>query len=69
MATVKKVALRIREVLHAKYVGEQVVGMDIPHTHIHVFPFSNMEEYLVVPDMSADPDQAALTEMAQKLAF
>jgi histidine triad (HIT) family protein len=69
VATVKKGALRIREVLHAKYVGEQVVGMDIPHTHIHVFPFSNMEEYLVVPDMSADPDQAALTEMAQKLAF
>jgi len=69
MTAVKKVALRIKDVLNPPYVGEQIVGMDIPHTHIHVFPFKNMQEYLFVPDMSAEPDHKALAEMAKKLAF
>jgi histidine triad (HIT) family protein len=69
MATVKKVALRIREVMQAKYVGEQIIGMDVPHAHIQVFAFNNMDEYSTIPDMSADPDNDALTAIAQKLAI
>jgi histidine triad (HIT) family protein len=69
MATVKKVALRIREVMQAKYVGEQIVGIDLPHAHVHVFAFNNMDEYRVAPDMSADPDNEALEAIAQKLSF
>lgn len=69
MATVKKVALRIKEVLQPKYVGEQIIGVDVPHAHIHVFPFNNMDEYRHVPDMNAEPDHAALAAMAKKLAF
>jgi histidine triad (HIT) family protein len=69
MNTVKKVALRIRRILQPKLVGEQIVGEDVPHTHVHVFPFNSMEEYRRIPDMSAEPDHAALTEMAKKLAF
>jgi histidine triad (HIT) family protein len=69
MATVKKVALRIREVMQAKYVGEQIVGIDLPHAHVHVFAFNNMDEYQLAPDMSADPDNEALEAIAQKLSF
>jgi diadenosine tetraphosphate (Ap4A) HIT family hydrolase len=69
MATVKKVALRIREVMQAKYVGEQIVGIDLPHAHVHVFAFNNMDEYRLAPDMSADPDNEALEAIAQKLSF
>jgi histidine triad (HIT) family protein len=69
MATVKKIAQRIKEVLQPAYVGEQIVGMDVPHAHVHVFPFKNLEEYLRIPDMGADPDHPALTEMSNKLAL
>jgi histidine triad (HIT) family protein len=69
MATTKKVANRIREVLHPSRVGIQVEGTGVPHAHVHVFPFSTVEEFRAMPDMSADPDEAALAEMAQKLAF
>lgn len=69
MATVKKVALRIREVLGPKFVGEQVVGVDVPHVHVHVFPFNSIEEYRQIPDMQAEPDHAALAAIAQRLAF
>lgn len=69
MATVQKVARRIREVLNATYVGEQVVGVDVPHAHVHVFPFEDSKVFLTPVDMDAEPDHAALAEIAKKLAF
>jgi histidine triad (HIT) family protein len=69
MAATKLIANRIRQILHPTRVGIQVEGTGVPHAHVHVFPFSTVEEFRATPDMSADPDQAALAEMAQKLAF
>ena len=69
MSTAKKVALRLREVLTAPYVGEQVVGVDVPHAHVHLIPFSTVAEFRHIPDMQAEPDHVALAEMAKKLAF
>ena len=68
-ATVKLVALRIRAVLGRPYIGELVVGIDVPHAHVHVYPFSTVEESRFVPDLSAEPDHAALAAIAKKLAF
>ncbi|HEX5797658.1 MAG TPA: HIT domain-containing protein [Candidatus Saccharimonadales bacterium] len=67
--TVKKVCKRIEEVLKPDRVGIKVIGIDVPHAHIHVFPFDGMDEYNRVPDMSKEPDHEALAEMAEKLAF
>lgn len=69
MLSVKKVALRIRTVLARPYVGSLVVGIDVPHAHVHVYPFSTTAESQFIPDQSAEPDHAALAEVAKKLAF
>lgn len=69
MATVKKVARRIRVVFGRPYVGELVVGIDVPHAHVHVYPFNTTEESRYVPDPSAEPDHAALAAVAKKLTF
>lgn len=69
MATVKKVAERIREVLKPKRVGLQIVGVDVPHAHIHVFPFNNMDEYHFKPDLNATPNNEELARIAEQLAF
>jgi histidine triad (HIT) family protein len=69
MATSKKVALRLREVLAAPYVGEQIIGVDVPHAHVHLIPFSTTAEFRRLPDMQADPDHDALAEMAKRLRF
>lgn len=67
MLTVRKVALRIQEVLQPKRVGIQVVGVDVNnHAHVHVFPFNNMGEYRQIP---APAEDSELREMAQKLRF
>jgi len=69
MAAVRKVALRIKEVLGTGYVGELVFGMDVPHAHVHVYGFNTAEEARRIPDQSSEPDQAALADIAKKLAF
>lgn len=69
MTVVKKVGLRIREVMDKPYVGQAILGIEVPHVHVHVFPFSNLEEYNRQPSKDAEPDFQKLSEIAKKLAW
>jgi histidine triad (HIT) family protein len=69
MTTVQKVGRRIRQIMGKKYVGIQIIGEEVPHVHVHIFPFGNLEEFRRLPDPNAEPDHAALAEVAEKLAF
>jgi len=68
-AVVKKIANQQKEVLKRSRVGIHVVGVDIPHAHVHVFPFDTMEEYRTKVDKSIPPDHEALAEIAKRLAL
>lgn len=70
MATVKKVGLRLRDVIGKQYVGQLVVGTDVPHAHIHVIPFNEtreMKRTLEGPGAPANPED--LVALAEKLRF
>ena len=69
MASVKKVAEHLRETLKVPYVGVQVIGVDVPHAHVHLIPFTTMDEYRNHPDMNAEPDHGELAKIAEILAF
>ena len=69
MATTQKIAKRLRGVLGVTYVGIQVIGVDVPHAHVHVIPFQEVKEFRNIPDMTVEPDFPALAEMAKKLAL
>jgi histidine triad (HIT) family protein len=69
MLVSKKVAVRLKQVLNTKYVGSQVVGVDVPHAHVHLIPFSTTAEFRNIPDMNAEPDYIALAKIAEELAF
>jgi histidine triad (HIT) family protein len=69
MATVQKVGRHLREVLQVPYVGIKVVGEEVPHAHVHLVPFTQLNQYLQLSDSSAEPDHQALAAMAQTLAF
>jgi histidine triad (HIT) family protein len=69
MAAAKKVALRLRKVLGVRYVGERIVGIDVPHAHVQLIPFNVVAEFKAPQDMDAEPDHARLAEMAKKLTF
>lgn len=69
MSTVQKIALHLREQMNVPYVGEQVIGVDVPHAHVHLIPFSDVKEFRNQPDMTAEPDHTALVQLAKRLAL
>lgn len=71
MATAKRVAERLRDIIGKPYVGEMVIGTDVPHAHVHVVPFSKPHELqrTLNPIDTAEPDHAGLAALAEKLAF
>ena len=69
MTAVKKVGAHLRERLDYPYVGVQVLGIDVPHAHVHVIPFATVDQYRNKPDMNVEPDHAALAAVAEKASF
>ena len=69
MQTVKKVALRLREVLPYTYVHERVVGTDVPHAHVHLVPFDVVSQTYTPDGLSPQADEIQLRELAERLAF
>jgi histidine triad (HIT) family protein len=69
MTTVHEIGLRLRDVLAVPFVGVQVIGIDVPHAHVHLIPFTMVQEYRNQPDMIAEPDHKQLAKMAQRLLF
>lgn len=68
MATVQKVAQKIKNSLNVPYVGEKIVGVDVPYAHVHLIPFSSVDEFNQT-DLNGEPDHEALAAMAKTLAF
>jgi histidine triad (HIT) family protein len=66
METTRKVAVRLRDILNVERVGEKVIGLDVPHAHVHLIPFNNPEEYYA-KETHDEPDHEALGALAAKL--
>lgn len=69
MSTVQKVALRLREVMGTAYVGEKVIGTDVPHAHVHLIPFDTPGDMHRANQENAEPDHQALAALADRLRF
>ncbi|MBP9853210.1 HIT family protein [Candidatus Saccharibacteria bacterium] len=70
MRTAKKIGNRLREVMGRRYVGEIIVGTDVPHAHVHLVPFDESHELKrVLVFEQREPDHAQLTEIAKKIVL
>lgn len=67
MATTKKVARHLRKTLGTKYVGQRIVGVDVPHAHVQLIPFDTPEQWHHQTSQDDEPDFAALEVMFTKL--
>jgi histidine triad (HIT) family protein len=62
----KKVALAIGKAVPCKRVGVSVIGLEVPHTHIHLIPMNSMGDVnFSRPKLS--PTKEALAETAEKI--
>lgn len=69
MLVVKQTALHLRTKLGVPYVGTKIVGVDVPHAHVHLIPFTSVEQFNQTADMTAEPDHELLAVIAQKLTL
>lgn len=70
MESVRKISLRLKEVLGTPYVGEMIVGVDVPHAHVHLVPFTETHNLKSVLEHSQiEPDHEVLEELAKRLRF
>ena len=44
-AFAKKVAIGVEKAVPCERVGAAVLGLDVPHAHIHLLPLNNMEDF------------------------
>ena len=42
MLVAQKIAKAIKGIIPCKRIGVSVVGLEVPHTHIHLIPINNM---------------------------
>lgn len=64
---VKKIAPKLKKVTASQRVGIAVEGFGVPHVHVHLIPLHEVKDFKKPQDLSAEPDHAALAEMARKL--
>jgi len=62
----KKVALAIESVVACKRIGVSVIGIEVPHTHVHLVPLNTADDLnFTRPKLS--PTQAELKSTAEKI--
>lgn len=67
MLFAKKVALAMDKVLDCKRIGIAVLGLEVPHTHIHLVPLTTVYDIdFSKPKLKFSPEE--FSEIAQKIA-
>ena len=65
MAFSRKVALALEQAVPCKRIGLSVIGLEVPHAHVHLIPLHNMANATFGKKVSQSP--AELAETAQKI--
>jgi len=53
----RKVALAIEKVIPCKRVGMAVIGLEVPHVHVHLIPLNNMEDIQFVKKVNLETEE------------
>ena len=62
----KKVAHAIKKVVPCRRIGVAVIGLEVPHTHVHLVPMSSMGD-LNFTRPKLTPSKVELEEVARKI--
>ncbi len=62
----KKVAKGIESVVECERIGVTVIGLEVPHAHVHLIPINNVDD-MNFGRMKLSPTKEELAEMAEKI--
>jgi histidine triad (HIT) family protein len=57
MSFSRDVALAIKKVIPCKRIGMSLIGLEVPHVHVHLIPISNMEDMQFVKKIKLNDNQ------------
>jgi histidine triad (HIT) family protein len=57
MSFSRDVALAIKKVVPCKRIGMSLIGLEVPHVHVHLIPISNMEDMQFVKKVKLNHNQ------------
>ena len=66
MIFAKKIALGIQKVVPCLRIGMAVVGLEVPHAHIHLIPLNNLHD-MDFKKPKLQPSPARLSKLAKQL--
>ena len=53
----RKVAIALEKTVPCKRVGLSVIGLEVPHVHVHLIPLNEMKEMTFAHKVSMTPEQ------------
>lgn len=65
MAFSRKVAMALEQVVSCKRVGMTVIGLEVPHVHVHLIPLNAMEDAQFNKKVQLEPEEFA--QLAQSI--
>jgi len=57
----RKVALAIEKVIPCKRVGISVIGLEVPHAHVHLIPLNSMDDARFISKIKMTPEEFQAT--------
>lgn len=65
----RKVALAIEKAIPCKRIGVTVIGLEVPHAHVHLIPLHTMEDARFIQKIKMTPQAFIETAEAIKVHF
>lgn len=67
----RKVAIALEKTVPCKRVGMAVVGLEVPHVHVHLIPLNSMEDFQFFKkeEMTAEELAQLATDIAENIKF
>lgn len=62
----RKIALAMRSVIPCKRIGMTVIGLEVPHTHVHLIPLNGMDDATFGKKETIDAEE--MSALAAKIA-
>ncbi len=53
----KKIAIALEKTVPCKRIGMAVIGLEVPHAHVHLIPLNNMDEMRFQNKISMSPHE------------
>lgn len=57
MSFSRNVALAIKQVVPCKRIGMSLIGLEVPHVHVHLIPISNMKDMQFIKKIKLNHNQ------------